>query len=488
MAFNPELGSTSPAVLLDNAERLDKLVNGSALTEPDRAGDDLDTWRGMMAKNEALTEETRQNLIPLSRQYATLAAAQADIANIPVNSTTYVRSQDGSALADEYINNAGTLVATGRKMPSLDAVNDVYASLSPAIQLINTGEINDVSRLVASLNQIAAVIRGLYTLSSQTIAATGNTSLSFSDTGAIFFDSISTTSTTAILNVAVSDSSGTVFSFGILPREAISGGVLSTPFKNRIFTANEVTDYTQEASVVRVRMLLALDSQYTSSGEYNIFDKSGVFAPVSQALASAQTTLSVSTHSAGGIQLMIPTSDITGAGYTVSLESIKDFIRDKYGAISLWYRTSTTRTRRVVDFCITGTGNAGVVVDAGVTVSASAYSAARSADMEGYATEAALNIEVLHRKYREYGNKFASKKITDAALDIPDESVIELINVNTSENNNAGYYTLSFNDQNGVKQGVMFWPAALTNLDGGSFYSPYGLFAFPALEFVSASL
>ncbi|VGL31357.1 flagellar biosynthesis, cell-distal portion of basal-body rod [Klebsiella pneumoniae] len=50
MAFNPELGSTSPAVLLDNAERLDKLVNGSALTEPDRAGVELDTWRGMMAK------------------------------------------------------------------------------------------------------------------------------------------------------------------------------------------------------------------------------------------------------------------------------------------------------------------------------------------------------------------------------------------------------------------------------------------------------
>lgn len=55
MAFNPELGSTSPAVLLNNAERLDKLVNGSALTEPDRAGVELDTWRGMMAKNEALT-------------------------------------------------------------------------------------------------------------------------------------------------------------------------------------------------------------------------------------------------------------------------------------------------------------------------------------------------------------------------------------------------------------------------------------------------
>ncbi|MFK3708161.1 hypothetical protein ACI2JR_25045, partial [Klebsiella sp. NPDC088457] len=131
MAFNPELGSTSPAVLLDNAERLDKLVNGSALTEPDRAGDDLDTWRGMMAKNEALTEETRQNLIPLSRQYMTLAAAQADIANIPDGSTTYVRSADGSSLADEYINNGGTLEATGRKMPS-------YELIEPLINLIES--------------------------------------------------------------------------------------------------------------------------------------------------------------------------------------------------------------------------------------------------------------------------------------------------------------------------------------------------------------
>ncbi|MGK2479438.1 hypothetical protein ACSJH1_09540, partial [Klebsiella pneumoniae] len=86
MAFNPELGSTSPAVLLDNAERLDKLVNGPA-------ADDM-----------------------------TLADAQADIANIPAGSTTYVRSQDGSSLADEYINNGGTLTATGRHMPSGAAV------------------------------------------------------------------------------------------------------------------------------------------------------------------------------------------------------------------------------------------------------------------------------------------------------------------------------------------------------------------------------
>ncbi len=46
----------------------------------------------------------------------TIEAAQADIANIPAGSTTYVRSQDGRSLADEYINLAGTLQPTGRRM------------------------------------------------------------------------------------------------------------------------------------------------------------------------------------------------------------------------------------------------------------------------------------------------------------------------------------------------------------------------------------
>ena len=97
---------------------LDKVVTSTDLTYTDRLGGEHYTVDGMKAEGDKVVEETRKNLIPLSRQYMTLDAAQADIANIPVNSTTYVRSQDGSALADEYINNAGTLEATGRKMPS----------------------------------------------------------------------------------------------------------------------------------------------------------------------------------------------------------------------------------------------------------------------------------------------------------------------------------------------------------------------------------
>ncbi|MDZ5889009.1 SGNH/GDSL hydrolase family protein [Klebsiella pneumoniae] len=113
--LNPPLGTTTPEIFLDNVKRADELVNGPAGTVNDRGGEPLDTWRQMMAKND----EIRQNLIPLSKQYATLAAAQADIANIPVGSTTYYRSPDNSALAVEVMNVSGTLQPTGRQMPSM---------------------------------------------------------------------------------------------------------------------------------------------------------------------------------------------------------------------------------------------------------------------------------------------------------------------------------------------------------------------------------
>ncbi|MCC5680824.1 hypothetical protein LH497_27690, partial [Klebsiella pneumoniae] len=97
---------------------LDKVVTSTELTYTDRLGGEHYTVDGIKAEGDKVVEETRQNLIPLSRQYMTLAAAQADIANIPEGSTTYYRSPDDSSLAIEVINNGGALQPTGRKMPS----------------------------------------------------------------------------------------------------------------------------------------------------------------------------------------------------------------------------------------------------------------------------------------------------------------------------------------------------------------------------------
>ncbi|WP_254067442.1 hypothetical protein [Klebsiella sp. Q2] len=104
---------------------LDKVVTSTDLTYTDRLGGEHYTVDGMKAEGDKVVEETRKNLIPLSRQYMTLAEAQSDIANIPSGSATYVRSTDGSSLADEYINNAGTLQPTGRKMPSYDSIKNL---------------------------------------------------------------------------------------------------------------------------------------------------------------------------------------------------------------------------------------------------------------------------------------------------------------------------------------------------------------------------
>ncbi|EKJ2552348.1 hypothetical protein ACXG8R_004995 [Klebsiella pneumoniae] len=128
----------------DNNATIDEFVNSPELTLTTRTGTERDTLAGIQKKSDdqrvqmaedgtAVVEETRQNLIPLSRQYMTLAAAQADITNIPDGSSTYYRSPDDSALAVEVINNAGTLQPTGRKMPSQAAIQAVLDYISSLI-------------------------------------------------------------------------------------------------------------------------------------------------------------------------------------------------------------------------------------------------------------------------------------------------------------------------------------------------------------------
>ena len=148
--LNPPLGTTTPEIFLDNVKRADELVNGPAGTVDDRAGEPLDTWRQMMAKND----EVRQNIIPLSKQYMTLEAAQADIANIPEGSTTYVRSSDDAYLAVEYKNTGGTLEATGRRMISagyVDALRDLVITELAKIMAFGAAQTTDAYPDIAGL-------------------------------------------------------------------------------------------------------------------------------------------------------------------------------------------------------------------------------------------------------------------------------------------------------------------------------------------------
>ncbi|HDS8605068.1 hypothetical protein [Klebsiella pneumoniae] len=72
------------------------------------------------------------------RQFSTLELAENDVAagNISDGTTTYVRSADSNALAVEYINNSGTLEATGRSMPSQEYIKELISSV--LLELYNT--------------------------------------------------------------------------------------------------------------------------------------------------------------------------------------------------------------------------------------------------------------------------------------------------------------------------------------------------------------
>ncbi|SUQ57673.1 Uncharacterised protein [Raoultella terrigena] len=137
MAYVPPVGQTTdPNIFLDNVKRADELVNGPAATVPDRGGEPLDSWRKMQEDNAALVDETRQNLIPLSKQYKTFEAAQADITNIPEGAATYYRSPDAAALAVEIINNAGTLEPTGKIMISKEYVDALRVLITEEVAKI----------------------------------------------------------------------------------------------------------------------------------------------------------------------------------------------------------------------------------------------------------------------------------------------------------------------------------------------------------------
>ncbi|WP_410260459.1 hypothetical protein [Klebsiella pneumoniae] len=126
--------SNSMKDLNDNALAYDDFLNSESDTFIDRFGNAKDTMIGatkkMAAATDAVIDEARQNLIPLSKQYMTLADAQADIANIPAGSTTYYRSPDDSALAIEVMNVGGTLTATGRTMASGELVAKIDNRIS----------------------------------------------------------------------------------------------------------------------------------------------------------------------------------------------------------------------------------------------------------------------------------------------------------------------------------------------------------------------
>ncbi|MDV1504820.1 hypothetical protein RZQ35_04560 [Klebsiella quasipneumoniae subsp. quasipneumoniae] len=303
---------------------LDKVVTSTDLTYTDRLGGEHYTVDGIKAEGDKVVEETRQNLIPLSRQYMTLAAAQADIANIPEGSTTYVRSTDGSALADEYINNGGTLSKTGRSMQSSAYTDSIFDPLSEAVN--------------ANFNSLVAVLTENMALK-ETVTATGQlnsdkNSVLLLKSGSLVFGGNVPASISA-----VSDDNKTIFSRKIYPGESFANGVWRTPYRDYTFKASpdEISSVTIGDTVTIIVMLSALTPDAWFDGSSNTVFSDG-FTTMSQGAQAGASVNSVAGGDGGTVRFGVLNSDITGAGYELTAAGVTGYFANTFNNIAVYYR------------------------------------------------------------------------------------------------------------------------------------------------------
>lgn len=421
---------------------LDKVVTSTELKYTDRLGGEHYTVDGIKAEGDKVVEETRQNLIPLSRQYMTLEAAQADIANIPEGSTTYYRSPDDSALAIEVMNVGGTLQPTGRKMPSQQYIDALK---------FNLGETN---QLVSSLLGLLA-----------TVVSAGITDVPVDGNGLVLLKSAAVTSGTGYGDITASDENKVLFSQRIYPGEILQYGKFTTPYKtaNIASASAGLTLVDIGTSVTRIATTVASVPSASFDGSIRVYDLDSVFTPVAQ--GSQQTTLAPTCagHTSGKIYFGVPNEAITGAGYALTSSGVMEYFIATYPNLNMYYR-STTST--VSDLIVSGvsTGDVTVNIASAVQAAVEVYGTASDDDGDNAITVSPLSVYnadisnpsafSLSGVPSEIRIKFEANEVTrHSAIRVTDINGTEYpcqfagtLDANMRKNSDLSYYTnLSFN-------------------------------------------
>lgn len=290
----------------------------------------------------AVLDDIALNVVPFSKQYPDLAAAQADIANIPEGSYTYVRDPSGASLALEYRNVASTLTATGRSMPSTagvdSKVNNVYENLNEKIGATNV--------LVGEMFSLPLSKFSSITAPGDTVVAVGKESV-------LRINSLSAAESSDARNqkntLKVTDlqSGVTTIVAELLPAEYFADNVLNSPYHSvqlaKLRPATVLFDATN--SVARAIFTnVPLINTYKSITAYAVIDKSGEFISGNgnegYGTDGNYCTLYTNADESTSIQLTFPYAVITGAGYSVTEEGVKSYFYDSFDDVNLDYRST----------------------------------------------------------------------------------------------------------------------------------------------------
>ncbi|WP_148250085.1 hypothetical protein [Raoultella terrigena] len=383
-----------------------------------------------------------------------------------------------------YLNNEGVALLVAA-LPGMEKINQIINLIDLLYANVSSrgSETEDsLNKCLVISNQLALAIRSLFQLSSTSIAASGDTALILDGISAIFFDAATNTDPAAIRHIKIISAAITWLDILLLPGESLNGGTRSSAYRQKDFSDMQATNFFEEESVVRVRFITSLSNQTLTTDRCNVFDKTGRWAAVTQEAAGAVVSRSVSSHSAGGIQLMLPKQEITDAGYSLTLDSVRRYIAEKLGRLTFWYKTSVTLTSDIISFAVLPAGAATVSAGTGVTISAAVYVPADLSAIE--TNRRMITREALSRKVADFQELTGVRLLEDSALMLPEDSAIELRSLATTTNVNTSFSRMVLSS-NGAEVGAFVLPGTATQYSQGKFWSAYRLFTFNDLTFKS---
>lgn len=410
------------------------------------------------------------------RQYQTLVAAQSDVAagNILNGSYCWVRNQADTTLFDEYQNSSGTLSPTGRSSMSSASINSSLLGLTAQGNKLSRSVSDGIAVDAAQVDNSLNSVKHLFSVLLQSFTG-AISSILLSQRSALILTSMSNGNSSGVPGGVTASVEGVVtYQNTLLPGESVSTGLKSSPYSYKDLTGISPTSVIFDTTVVRVIYTFTVLNQIKTTSGYNAQDKSGRFSATTQTLASSATSLSVSSHSGGGIQLALPNSIITAAGYGLSNDGVNAYLKS-LGTIDFFCLTSATQTvDNFVDFSVIEAGSFSLTVSSGVTFSAGLY-ASRIPPVEWSAGDLTRSSS-----FYPFVKQLFSGDLSDASgIIINDTSALYVNEITTNGvMGNVNGVTIS---KDGTAIATRYFPGAST-MSGGKFTSLYKPFRFRDLS------
>ncbi|AYW18608.1 hypothetical protein DTA24_08080 [Klebsiella sp. P1CD1] len=282
------------------------------------------------------------------REYATLSVAQSDASagNILSGSYCWVRNSADVTLADEYVNNAGTLNATGRKMPSQQAVNQC-AAVSGQVATASAVRDNQLHGMsMPDRRTLAADFTQYLDAFSSGGSSALNGSATYAERVLLSISSLSTSFATAACTLTLTGAGRVLFSQGFFDGETLTDGVLTTPYYDvamRQFIVDSIS--ASEVNTWVLRGSIKLPKPYSSTEARVLRDRKNRIAIgiISSVYTYTADTIAFDAANAF-LYVSLSRSAITAAGYADTTDGAQAYFWDTYGGIILSQKSTTSQT------------------------------------------------------------------------------------------------------------------------------------------------